>query len=581
MCIISFTFITQKALYITILKGLNMKKGLPTRKRVIFLGIFITALLIILTTRLAYIQIVMGKNYAQKAINQRILPIAVNRVRGDILDRNGIPLTRRKQRTFLIAFPSYFNESNSLYDIIGPMTGLDIADFTKSLKINTSYIKWEVLNPNIEIEKAIEQGKYPGLMITRQTDRYDDSSIARHVIGYIKKSDHTPQSGIERNFDEYLHSKDTQVIYAITDAKKRVLPGISYKTQESSKPSYNVQLTLDYYIQEILELALDNHSEKSGGLIIDVKTGDILALASRPNYDQNNIAEATNKKDSLWAVPMTAFAPGSLFKTVVAATGIEHGLCNGSTRYSCKGKITINGTTYKCHPKTDGLGDINMRQAFAYSCNDAFIHMAQQVGGESIIDMAEKLGLGQSLDIGLENEKGNLPIASEYAGAGIGNLALGQYKVETTPLQIGQMMTTVANDGIKKSLSLVKGIIDQSGKLIEDMYKPQDDLQVIDPNTAQELRLWMEDVTLCGTAKEAYSKEVGGTAGKTGTPQIHGDTDAHYYGWFAGYFPLDNPEYVTVILVREEFQGGEKAARIFKEVAQGIDSYRKNLEVSE
>ncbi len=555
-----------------------MKKEISTRNRVVFLGIIMTILFLMLTARLTYIQVIMGRTYAKKAVEQRLIPISISRIRGDILDRNGIPLTKGKQKSYFIVFPSFYDDLKALYQIIGSMTGLSYNDFSATFKKSHPYVKLEILNPNLELEKDIEKGTYPGLMIMRQNERYDNSSIARHLIGYLKRSDNTPQSGLEKAFDKYLNSKGEEIVYAIADAKNRVLPGLAYKRQRLYEPYYNVQLTLDYYFQEILEKAMDKYSERSGGVIVDVDTADILAVASRPNFDQNNIEESTNKKDSLWAVPMKSFAPGSLFKTVVAATGLEKGLISRDTEYSCSGEITVNGAIYRCHPSIGGLGDLNMQQAFAYSCNDAFIDLAIQVGGQSIIEMAQKLGIGQSLNIGLDNDKGSLPSKSEYAGAGIGNLALGQGKVEVSPLQVAQMMTIIANGGIRKDISLIKGIIDQSGQMVKDMSKEQRGWQVLDPSTAYELRSWMADVTEYGTATNANSDYVGGTAGKTGTPQINGDTDAEYYGWFAGFFPRPNPEYVIVILVRQETNGGDKPAKIFKEVAEGITHYIENLE---
>lgn len=555
-----------------------MNKKFATRKRVVFLGIILTTLLLALTIRLAYIQIILGETYSQKALEQRTLPITISSVRGDILDRNRIPLTRRKQSSFLLIFPSYFNDNNPLFNTISNMIGLDNKKIQEIFSQNRPFVEYEIINRNPEVERQIEQGKYPGLMITRKTKRYDDTSIARHLIGYLKKSDYSPQSGIEKEYNKYLHSDDALMAYAMTDAKNRVLPGTVYMLQKTNQPYYNIQLTIDYYIQKILEDALDRYAERAGGVIIDVQTGEILALASRPNFDQNNIQQSFSNKDSLWAVPMKAFPPGSLFKIVVSAAGLEQGLYNGDMRYNCNGEISVNGVKYSCHPTIGGLGDISIKEAFAHSCNDAFISMAQRIGGKAIIDMAKKMGIGQALEIGLDNEPGNLPTEDQYAGAGIGNLALGQGKIEATPLQIAQMMTIIANDGIKKELSLIKAIIDPSGTIVENLSdKGREEQRVIHYKTAQELKSWMLAVTKYGTGKNAYSQKAGGSAGKTGTPQISGDPDAKYYGWFAGFFPQTRPRYVVVILVRQESEGGDIAAKIFKEIADEISYYTENL----
>ncbi|HZJ57991.1 MAG TPA: penicillin-binding protein 2 [Clostridia bacterium] len=556
-----------------------MKKETITHKRVIFFGLALSILFTALVMRLLYIQLIMGGHYKQKAHSQGILPIVVKHARGDILDRNGIVLTRGRLKAYLLIFPAYFNDRNSLYDIVGPMTGLGLDELSDSVLGGSPFIKCEILNPDPKIERSIRQGEYPGLMIDYETQRYDDFTLARHLMGYFKKSDNAPQSGIEKEYDAFLRSDDVLTVYAMTDAKRRILSGTVHRNKSKNDEYYDIGLTIDYYVQSALERAMDSHAQKAGGVVVEVETGDILAIASRPNFDQNDIETAKNHKDSLWAVPVKAFSPGSLFKIIVATAGIENGICNGETMHICQGGITINSVRYSCHSERGGLGDISMRQAFAHSCNDAFIGIASRVGGDSIIKMAQKMGLGQPLDIGIHNERGSLPQKVEYAGAGIGNLALGQGKVEVTPIQIAQMMSIIASDGIKKDLSLIREITDQSGYRVENIYEEQTGERLIKSGTARELRAWMGDVTEYGTGIKAYSVKAGGTAGKTGTPQIFGDADAGYYGWFAGFFPTDTPKYAIVILVREESSGGEKAALIFRDTADEITRYTEKLRI--
>jgi len=550
-----------------------------TNKRTIFIGFFITLLLFILVIKLAYIQVVKAKEYSQKALQQRTLTISIEKLRGNILDRNGIPFTKGKERSYLLLFPGLLHKEDSVIEKIQSMTGIDRDEILQITNINTPYIKKEIIRSIPEWEAEIEKGKYTGVMIVRERDRYDDTSLARHIIGYLKKSDQMPVAGIEKEYDQYLSSDGSLMMYAVTDAKNHIISGIGFKIIGNADPYYHVQLTLDYHIQKALENALDQDGGRGGGVVIDLKSGDILAIASRPNFEQNNVQASINQHDSLWSVPMKAFPPGSIFKIVVAAAALEAGICDGNTLYTCTGEITINGVTYSCHPDTGGLGEITMKEAFAHSCNDAFIQLAMNIGGEKIIEMAERLGFGHSLDIGLENDSGGLPDKNEYAGAGIGNLAIGQGKIETTPLQIANMMAIIANGGVRKELGLVRSLLSQQGEILQEMRVKNQGVRVLDYEVAEELKEWMKGVTEYGTGTRAYSMAVGGTAGKTGTPQIAGDPSASYYGWFAGFFPQDNPQYVIVILSREESNGGERAARIFKNTAEQIYRYMEKLEI--
>jgi len=555
-----------------------MLKEYSVKKRVMVTGLLISSILAILLIRLVYIQIIKYDEYSQKAFQQRTLAISIERIRGDILDRNGIPFTKGKERSYLLLFPGLLHNDGILINKIKSMIGITENEILQILKSNTPYIKKEIVRSIPEWEIEIEMGKYPGVMLFRERTRYDNTSLARHVIGYLNKSDMMPMAGIEKQYDQYLNSNASLMIYAITDAKNHVIPGVGFKILGSSDNYYNIQLTLDYYIQKALEDALDKDGGRGGGVVLDVETGNILALASRPNFDQNNVFASIDKDDSLWSVPSVAFPPGSIFKIVVAAAALEEGICDGETPYTCTGGITINGIKYSCHPNSGGLGDITIKDAFANSCNDAFIKLAMELGGDKIIEMARRLGLGSPLGIELANESGVLPDKSDYSGAGIGNLAIGQGKMEATPLQIANMISIIANNGVQKNIGLVQGIISQDGEMLKEMRVKGQEIRVINEKTAKELKKWMKSVTEYGTGEKAYSAEVGGTAGKTGTPQVAGDPGASYYGWFGGYFPQDHPQYVIVILSREESNGGDRAAKIFRETAEAIHAYIKRLE---
>jgi penicillin-binding protein 2 len=561
--------------------GFMKDNKLYIQKRIIILGLMLSSFLIVLICRILYIQVIKGNSYALKAVNQRKAIISIEDIRGNILDRNGIPFTNGNELCYVIIFPGMFPMNNDiLISSIQNMTCLSDEELQSKLNSHETFIKLKIVKPNQEVIMDIEQNKFSGTMILYQRQRYSEYSLARHLIGYIQKSDNQPVMGIEKMYDKFLNAGTSRIIYAIKDAKNHVVPGFGYKVAQSPKQYYHVRLTLDYYIQDILEAALDQYPGRHGGVVVDVETGEILALASRPHYDQNDPSASMGQEDSFWAVPMKAFPPGSIFKIVVAAAALESGLYSETSPFFCPGGIDIYGGHYSCHPSTGGLGELTLREAFAHSCNDTFIKIAANLGGKTVIDMARKMGLEQPVEIGLDNDPGSLPEKNDYLGPGIGNLAIGQGKVMVTPLQVADILTTIANEGCRKPLKLFMNLISSSGEVTEIPYSGiRKAERIISETTAQSIKRFMSDVTEYGSGQLAKDLEIGGTAGKTGTPQISGDPYTKHYGWFAGFFPLESPRYVVVIMSREEGTGGETAAPIFKDVAHRIWEYENSIKL--
>lgn len=543
------------------------------KRRIQQMGVFITIAFGLLVFRLFMIQIVNGPHYAGQVLPQQTLRMALWQQRGDILDRNGIPFTRAKDSTELIVIPGIVRQDAFTYHLIEQLTGIGQDSVKDNAGHLQSFIRLPILYPNQEIEKSVEEGAYPGLMLNHFTIRYDDNSIARHVVGHLRKSDDAPLSGMEKVFESLLHSGGTAMVQAVIDARQQIIPGLGYTVVEPATLPGDVWLTLDYEVQRILEEALDAYPERyHGGLVIDIRTGEILALASRPHFDQQDPIPPDGEKFSFLAIPLQQYPLGSVFKMVVAAVVLEQEGILEDKRYHCSGGIHIGNNLFPCYATRGGLGDISLREAFAYSCNDTFIRLAMQFGGDVIISMAERLGLGMALPIELDNPAGKLMAGEEYAGPGIANLAIGQGSTLVTPLQIADMVTTIANQGRRKSLSLVKGIRMPTGEWIE--AHPEEDLeQVLDPAVANLLASYMGDVTEYGTATRARCEKIGGTAGKTGTPQVYGDPHSNEYGWFAGFFPRESPRYTIVIMSREKGGAGNVAAPVFLDVAMGIWRY--------
>ena len=542
------------------------------KKRIISAAIIFTLFLSFLNMRLFYIQIIQGKEYTESVKYQQYTKISLNKRRGNILDRNGVSFTSAgaQWRLKIITNAVGFNEK--AYKVIQSLTGKTRIELTKNS--NKAY-DLPVINANSKLLQEISLNKYPGIFCYREVIRYDDNSLARHVIGFLHKSGNMPVSGIEEAFGHYLHPESYSYIDVFSDAAKRPLFNLDYHIKEPEGKCYDVQISLDYNIQKILERALDGYpGKRHGAIVIDALTGDILALASRPHYQQHNpSAKITDGMNSSFlAIPLEQYPIGSVYKIIVAAAALESGKFNEESTFVCSGGIQVGNTWVPCHAQEVYLNTITLREAFAHSCNDTFIRIAQQIGGEAIIKMSERFGLGKSIEIGLSNASGRLREKSEYTGAGIANLAIGQGSTMVTPLQAADIITTITNGGIRLPLRLVIGLIDSDKNLIEVNNKniaPRHKYRVISRQTAETLAEWMGDVTEYGTASNIKCSVSGGIAGKTGTPQVLEGYKLVNYGWFTGFFPKYNPKYIIVVLSME---GGaaEMAVPVFHEIAKGI-----------
>lgn len=551
-----------------------MKVKKTFHRRLNILLKYMTVLFAILVIVLFKIQIIDHKRLSEKADRQNNMVITTNSVRGNILDRNGIPFTVGKEIIYLKVYPRQIGEREDVLETIKILTKKDSIELQRKLNSNLQGFEIQVLNRDNNLIKEVLEGMYPGLYIYITNERYDENSIARHIVGYIQR-DGSPIMGIEKNFNDFLDSGDKSYIYAFKDVNDNPIVGAGYTYKEPDSVYHDVQLTIDYSIQNLLEKVLDDADGRNGAIVVDIDSGEILAAASRPNYKQYDIAGSI-EPDCLWAVPFKAFSPGSIFKTVVAAVALEQGRYSEDVMFYCGGGIDINGVFYSCHKGMGGLGSLTLKEAFAYSCNDTFIKIAKDLGGDKVVELAKEFGFGRGLNIGLSNDEGGLPDKLKFAGAGIGNLALGQGDVMVTPLQAVDMMTTIANGGIRKPLKLVRQIISSEGDIIK-WQNENNQYRVISEETASELQEWLIHAARHGTGKRAYGEEFGGSGGKTGTPQITHDIRTEHYGWFVGFFPAKEPKYAMAVLSREEGEGGTIAAPIFKEVAKAIWDYSSNL----
>ncbi|RKD34601.1 peptidoglycan D,D-transpeptidase FtsI family protein [Thermohalobacter berrensis] len=532
-----------------------------------FLSFFIFILLVI---RIFWIQIIKHQEYTNAAMNQRIMKVNFYPSRGLIYDKNLIPLTNFERVPTLYIFKNLATMDKKFYNYINELSGYSHKEIEEIIKSSKGIIEIPVRNNNGEVDKRPK-----GVFLTDKVIRYSHKNILSHVIGYIQKSNNTGKYGIEGAYDDILKIDNSKALSVTIDGSKRIIPGIGYTYAESAKKvnANSIKLTIDYHIQKAVEDIIDKENKRGAVIVANVKNGDIVAMVSRPNMDQRNIQKYldSNRMELYNRAIQISYPPGSLFKIVVLLAALENDLVSMDEKFVCKGYEQLGSIKIACHSYEDGgHGELDIREAFYESCNSVFIQLGKRVGAKKVIDMAKRLGFGNIIDIGLKEEvKGRLPKGNEMLGPAIGNISIGQGKIEATPLQITNMMLTIANNGIKKDLSIVEGIVTEEGHMVKRIER-DNERRVIPVLDSLIVRDFMEDVVTKGTAKNISLEGIGGAAGKTGSAQALLNKKETIHGWFSGYFPKKNPRYVITVFIEEGLSGGKSAAPIFEKIAREI-----------
>ena len=517
----------------------------------------------LLLARLYYIQVYNNEELRVSSLKQRSAEIVLNSKRGNIYDRNLELLTNLDKIKTLVGPKEEIVSNKDLLNKIYENTTISIAELNNILK-----------GPNKLITIPIKedfQTNNKNLFVVDKVNRYSKDNLLSHVIGYSSKSENIGQSGIEKIYDEFLKNTNNSSFYIEYDKNRSIILGSSYYADNTIDPHdpAGVMLTIDKRIQNIIEDTLDKESLKGTVIVANVEDGEILGLASRPNFNQDNIIAYLNKEDmALYNKAIqVSYPPGSIFKIVVLLAALEENISIVNKEFYCNGIEVLNNTNIKC---TGIHGNISLKDGFAKSCNSVFIQLGKEIGAKAIINMAKRLGLGDKVNIGLLEEiEGSLPEGDELLGPAIGNISIGQGKIEITPIQITKLLLTIANNGIDKDLNIVKGITTFDGLMIKP-YLKNDPSRKISDEISKITREFLEEVMISGTASRLELEEIGGAGGKTGSAEgvLKGRPVIH--GWFAGYYPKENPKYVITVLIEEASSGSQSAAPVFEKICKEI-----------
>jgi len=414
-----------------------------------------------------------------------------------------------------------------------------------------------------------------GVQVYRGKNRYSENQPAVHVIGSLGDGMTVGESGIEKALDQYLTQNSTVIKARYrADALGRAFDDGAPETLtlNPDNPAGAV-LTIDLRLQNIAENALKKLN--CGAVVImDVRSGDLKAVASYPEFDPNDLSASLDAELSPFLNrAFSAYSVGSTFKLVTAAAALESGI-PVTFEHTCCGSITVGDVKFNCQ-YLSGHGSLEMERALAVSCNPYFISLGSEVGGDKIAELASLIGFGcaDTLWENYSTAPGNLPSNRTLAlPAGTANFAFGQGELLATPLQICKLICVIANGGFTVAPRLIDGFTEDGITLCDTAprYSPN---RVISAETAETLRQYMINAVENGSGRNAAPEHLG-AGGKTASAQTgqYIDGDEKIEGWFAGFYPADEPQFAIVVLAEGAGSGAVAAAPVFKEIADGIYS---------
>ncbi|TCS84420.1 penicillin-binding protein [Tepidibacillus fermentans] len=575
-----------------------MKKNI--NKRSLWIGLGVIILFLVLIGRIFYIQVVDAKMLQEKAQNLWDQSTVLEPKRGTIYDRNNEPLAYNASAYSVIAVLSKNYENH----VVDPLTTaqklaplLNMDQSTLYSMLTKKVFQVELKNGGKKVDKdtadKIKELNLPGIFLREEAKRYyPNHSLAAYTLGFVnykqdEKTNNEQQfgaMGIELQYDKELRGEPGE-LKVKRDPKGYQLPD----GQELFKPAKDgneLVLTIDKTIQQYVENALDKadamyHPKKMIAIVANPKTGEILAMSNRPDYDPNEYWEIQDYRNYATSYQ---FEPGSTFKIVTLAAAIQEGVFNPNETYQ-SGSIRVPGAVIKDHNNGRGWGRISFLEGVQRSSNVAFVHLGyERLGKEKLFSYIRDFGFDQKTGIDLPGESnGIMKDEAEARPSEVATMSFGQ-GVAVTPIQQVMAVSAVANGGHLMTPYIVKEIRDPKTHQIISKNEPIEKRRVISEEAARKTREVLEKVVQFDNRPgyiEGYH-----VAGKTGTAQIpnpngKGYLKGKYIVSFIGFAPANDPKLLTYVVVEEPnvgntpYFGSTIAAPIFKDIMQNSLRYLK------
>jgi len=582
------------------------------QRRLTILKIGLLLVVGLVTLRLWHLQIREGPYYRDLSQTNLTRSIVLEPARGLIYDRNGVLLANNVPSFSLYVTLEDVKDREDLTRKLMKLVRLDEVRLRKKLSERSTKLVQRKVKDRLTLREAalIESHRLdlPGVMIQAESQRnFPTGLTASHVIGYVgevsadqlEQADYTDlhqgsivgQYGVENTYDRFLRGRAGQKLIeadALGHEKRTV-------SVEKPRAGDDLYLTIDLRLQKLAEELL---GDEAGAIVaLDPKTGEVLALASRPAFDPNVLSRELTAKQWEEVVqhegrPLTnratqgQYPPGSTFKIAMAAAALETKTVEPSTQIRCAGGYQFGRRFYRDW-KAGGHGLMNVTEALVQSCDVFFYAAGQRMGIDTIASYAKLFGLGSPTGIELPSERLGIVPSTDWKqkvrseqwlpGETI-SASIGQGYVTVTPIQMASLTATVANNGVPVRPRLVKAVMDRAtGRVLELPSVPLSRLS-IKPETLAIIQNALAGVVTEGTARSAKSSLVT-IAGKTGTaqalslrlgPEKNIPKKFRDHAWFVSYAPVESPRIAVTILVEHMGHGGSAAAPLAKQMIEAF-----------
>ena len=523
--------------------------------RIRIVVLFVTLLLIAVILKVFYIQVFQYQklNSLANDLWQRNLPITPDR--GLILDRNGKVLASNITTTSLYLVPNQIKNKEEVAKTLSEILGVSYEEMYKHVSKKTSIerVHPEGRQLSFEIADKINSYNYDGVYLLKEAKRYypyDD--LLSHVLGYVG-IDNQGLSGLELKYDEELTGTSGSIKY-YSDAKgNRLNKAEEYKEAISGN---NVYLTIDLDLQQSVERELDNavakyNPEHALAIAMNPKTGEILAMASRPSYNPNEYQTYTQEVLSRNLPIWMTYEPGSTMKITTLSAAINEGVVNLFTdTFYDSGSINVDGATIHCW-KSGGHGAQTFLNVVENSCNPGFVNLGFRLGKEKLFQYIKDFGFGEKTGIDLTGEaKGILFDLNKVGNVELATTAFGQ-GVSVTPIQQVRSVSAAVNGGTLYQPYIVKRVENATTKETISEINPTAIRQVITEESSKLVRFALENVVAHGSGRNAYIENYR-IGGKTGTAQKVNNGRymvGNYILSFIGFLPADDPKIVLYVAI--------------------------------
>ena len=561
------------------------------KKKMLIVFIAVAVILLFLIGRLVFLMIFCSEYYGQKAKDLHQRERDIKAARGEILDRNGEVLATNRSVCTISVIHNQIKEPEKVIQTLAAELGMDEDEIRNRVE---KYSSIEIIKKNVdkEVGDAVRKYGLAGVKIDEDYKRYYPfHSLASKVLGFTG-GDNQGIIGLEVKYDKYLSGTSGKIL-TLTDARG---VEIEEAAEERLEPvnGYKLRTTLDRNIQEYVEQAAAKVQEKKSAdsvsiLVMNPQNGEMLAMVNTPEFNLNepytlsdvtegavlSDREKQDRLNQMWRNQCIndTYEPGSTFKIITTAAGLEEKVVSLDDQFSCPGYKIVDDRRIKCH-KVAGHGAETFTQAVMNSCNPVFIEVGLRLGTTNFYRYFRQFKLLSKTNIDLPGEAATIMHKEENIGpVELATISFGQ-SFQITPVQLATTVSSLINGGTRITPHFGKEILDEQGNVIETLQF-ESTSGIVSAETSETLRYVLEQVVAEGTGNKAYVPgfHIGG---KTATSQTLPRSSNRYIASFLGFAPADNPQVLVLVIINNPqgiYYGGTIAAPVAQEIFNNILPY--------